>query len=150
VQIYPLDIVVSANGNEVYVLNMFSNTLSVISVPAVLNALPRPLFTDEPPTTLSNYRQDILDAYADLLGKFGQFLKDCFCDQFLVDCPTCGPDDKVYLGYVEIRTEQVYNICNFTKRRYVKSFPTWEYWLSTVPILPLVKQALAKFCCTVL
>jgi DNA-binding beta-propeller fold protein YncE len=150
VQIYPLDIVVSANGNAVYVLNMFSNTLSVISVPAVLSALPQPVFTDEPPTTLSNYRQDILDAYADLLGKFGQFLKDCFCDQFLVDCPECGPDDKVYLGCVEIRTEQVYNICNFTKRRYVKSFPTWEYWLSTVPILPLVKQALAKFCCTVL
>ena len=150
VQLYPLDIAVSSSGSAVYVLNMLSNTISVISVPTVLTSTTPPLYTHELPTTLSNYRQDILDAYADLLGKFGQYLKDCFCDQFLMDCPDCGPDDKVYLGCVEIRTEQVYNICNFTKRRYVKSFPTWEYWLSTIPILPLVKQALSRFCCTVL
>ena len=67
---------------------------------------------------------------------------------FLIDCPECTGEEKIYLGAVEIRNEKVYNICNFTKRHYVKSFPTWSYWLSTVPILPLIKRGFAEFCCS--
>jgi hypothetical protein len=51
---------------------------------------------------------------------------------------------------VEIRNRQVYNICNFTKRHYVKSAKNWEYWLSTVPVIPLVKKVFADLCCRVL
>lgn len=149
-QIAPLDLVVKADGSEAVVLNYLSNTLSLVKVTAVYDAVPLPDYTDEPPASLSVYRQAILEAYEDILEKFFQYLKDCFCDQFLVECPTCGPDDKVYLGCVEIKNRKVYHICNFTKRRYVKSFDTYEYWLSTVPILPLLKQLLAKFCCKVL
>jgi hypothetical protein len=50
---------------------------------------------------------------------------------------------------VEIRERKVYHICNFTKRKYVKSFPTYSYWLSTVPVLPALKQVFEKFCCFV-
>ncbi|HEX7048863.1 MAG TPA: DUF6519 domain-containing protein [Longimicrobiales bacterium] len=149
VQIMPAAIAATAKGNLVAVLNFFSNTLSIIDV-ATVTATSPPAYTAEPPLDLADYRQDIIDAYTALVKRFGQYLKDCFCDQFLVDCPECGPDDKVYLGCVEIRNGQVYHICNFTKRHYVKSFRTYGYWLSTIPILPLVKQAFAKFCCTVL
>ena len=100
--------------------------------------------------TLSAYRQQILDAYGDVFDHFLQYLKDCFCDKFLVDCPEYGPEDRVYLGCIEIRGQRVYNICNFTKRHYVKTFRTYGYWLSTIPILPLVKRAFARFCCCVL
>src|SRR5690606_6304086 len=40
--------------------------------------------------------------------------------------------------------------CNFSKRKYVKTFPTVEYWLSMVPIIPLVREAVRSFCCSVL
>jgi hypothetical protein len=150
VQILPLDVAVNAAGSQVCVHNVLSNTLSVVSVPTVITAVQLPAFTVEPPVTLSAYRQAILTAYGDLLEGFGQYLKDGFCDKFLVACPDCGPDDKVYLGCVEIRNRQVYNICNFTKRRYVKSAKNWEYWLSTVPVIPLVKKVFADLCCRVL
>ena len=106
-----------------------------------------PANVDDP---LGDFRQQMIDAYIDLFKGFWQYLKDSFCDQYLVDCPECTEDDKVYLGCVEIREGQVYHICNFTKRRYVKSFPTYGHWLSTIPILPLVKKAFGEFCCSVL
>ncbi|MGH7392387.1 MAG: DUF6519 domain-containing protein [Candidatus Rokuibacteriota bacterium] len=150
VQIIPLDIAANAAGTQVHVHNLLSNTISIVSVGTVITAVSLPSFTIEPPASLSTYRQAILTAYGDLLQGFGQYLKDCFCDKFLVACPDGGPDDKVYLGGVEIRNRQVYNICNFTRRRYVKSVQHWEYWLSTVPVLPLLKKAVADFCCRVL
>src|SRR5690606_5955728 len=39
--------------------------------------------------------------------------------------------------------------CNFSRRKYVKSFPTVGYWLSVVPIWPLLRQAVKWFCCSV-
>ncbi|HEX6911791.1 MAG TPA: DUF6519 domain-containing protein [Longimicrobium sp.] len=151
VQVVPGDLAVSADGETMVVLNYLSNTLSVVDVgDAVLMAGGQPDYTIEPPVALSAYRQQMLAAYADLLKGLLQYVKDCFCDRFLVDCPACGPDDKVYLCCVEVRGEEVYHICNFTKRHYVKSFRTYGYWLSTVPVLPLFKKLFGKLCCTVL
>ena len=150
-QIFPTDIAVSSSGRFGYILNPIVNTLTAIDLEVVFDPTnPALNFTAEPPTVISTYRQGVIDAFADLASHFLQYLKDCFCDKFLVDCPVCGPEDKVYLGCVEIRDGQVYNICNFTKRRYVKSFRTWGYWLSTVPVLPIIKKAFANFCCSVL
>jgi len=106
-----------------------------------------PSFTNEPPVTLADYREQMLKAFTDLSGVFVQYVKDCWCDKFLVECPEYSRADKIYLGTVEIRHAQVFHICNFSKRHYVKSFRTWGYWLSAVPILPIVKSAFAKFCC---
>jgi len=48
---------------------------------------------------------------------------------------------------VHIDTNKVFKICNFRKRKYVKTFRTVGHWLSTVPILPAMKEALTQFCC---
>jgi len=149
VQVFPMDIVTAPDGTSVYVLNSIVNTLTAIDIRQAFD-LPLPNYTDEAPVELEGYREDVMDAFKDLLSHFGQYLKDCFCDKFLVECPECDDDDKVYLGCVEIRNNEVYNICNFKKRRYAKSFRTWEYWLSTVPIGPLAKKAFTSFCCKVL
>jgi len=91
----------------------------------------------------------------DLSKVFGQYLKDCFCEHFLVDCPDCHGDEKIYLGSIQImknpttHNAEVYKICNFTKRRYVKSEQLVEYWLSAVPIIPVLKQLVADLCCKV-
>ena len=99
---------------------------------------------------LVDYRTAVLNAFFDLAGGFLQYLKDCLCDHFLVDCPTCDSDDKLYLAVISVKNGQVHKVCNFSLRKYVKSFPTVEYWLSLVPILPLAKKAVESFCCSVL
>lgn len=155
VQIAPVDIVTATTRNEMYVLNAISNTVSTIDIAAVFAGPPAPPYTVEPPITLSQYRTQMIHAFTDLTKVFGQYLKDCFCEHFLVDCPECHGDEKIYLGSIQIKIDpktgkpEVYKICNFTKRRYVKSEQLMEYWLSAVPIIPILKQLIADFCCSV-
>lgn len=150
VQILPVAMATAQtpNGPQLYVWNFLSFTLSLIDLNTVLAAKPN-TYTAEPPATLSAYRTQMLNAFTDLFKTFGIYVKDCFCEQFLVNCPDCK-DDKVYLGEVQIQDFKTFKICNFTKRRYVKSVQLMEYWLSTVPILPIIKTALADFCCKVI
>ncbi|MDH5480827.1 MAG: hypothetical protein OEX11_08730, partial [Nitrosomonas sp.] len=143
VQIQPVDVVVNKDNGQVYTLNFMSNTLSVI--PA--QELPvNSAFLD----TLAAYRTDVLLAFYGLFGNVLQYIKDCFCDHLLVKCPDCNGDELIYLANIEIRENKVYKICNFEKRKYVKSFPTIDYWLSLVPVMPLIEKAVSKFCCWIL
>ncbi len=148
-QIIPVDLATAADGRTVIAANYFSCTLNVIDTDFVLAGAPPPSYTIDPPSTLRQYREDVLTAFGDLLSHLLFYLKDKFCDQFLIKCPTCGPDERVILGAVRIQSRKVYKICNFTKRHYVKSFNTYGYWLSTVPVIPLVKRLFARFCCWV-
>jgi hypothetical protein len=149
VQLVPLGIAIDENTPRGYVLNTLVNTITSMNMNKVFQESPAPDYTQEPPDNLALYREDAIEAYKDVLSHILQYLKDCFCDKFLIDCPDCDEDDKVYLGCVEVRDSKVYNICNFSKRKYVKSFRTVEYWLSTVPVLPILNQAFTMFCCTV-
>ncbi len=134
------------SSQSVYVLNVLNNTIGV--VPAAM-LIPSPA-TVVSMSKLATYRNDALESFADLLGLILEDLKDCFCDRFLVNCPACDGDEKLYLGDIQIRASEVYRICNLDRRRYVKSFPTYGYWLSIVPILPIVKWLIERFCCAVL
>ena len=149
VQLFPIGIVVTEKNDSVYVLNSIVNTLTAIDVERTFKS-PPPNYTEEPPFDIADYHDDVITAYRDLMGHLLQHLKDAFCGKFIIDCPDCNEKDKVYLGTVKIRGRRVYRICNFSKRRYVKTFRTWGYWLSTVPILPVLKTSFAKFCCTVI
>jgi DNA-binding beta-propeller fold protein YncE len=147
-QVAPTSIALTPDGSQVVALNML-NTISLVDV-AVVDSIAPPSFTLEIGNTLPPYRTDAIQAFTDLFSVFAQSLKDAFCDKFLVECPECGPDDLIYLGTVEIKAKRVHHICNFNKRHYAKSFRTWSYWLSTVPILPMFKRAFAAFCCRIL
>lgn len=148
VQISPLAIAVGsdprAEGQRVYVLNSISNTIN--SAPASRFQPSRQI----PLQPLVDYRAAVLEAFVKLFGGLLQYLKDCLCDHLLVNCPECDEDDKIYLACIQVKGGCVYKICNFSKRKYVKSFPTIEYWLSAVPVLPLIGKAVEKFCCAVL
>ncbi len=144
-QIMPISLAVRPDDKEVYALNLLSNTVNAIDVAQLVAGTPT--FTAEPPLTLAAYRTQMLKAFTDLLGVFAQYIKDCWCDKFLVECHQCSKDDKVYLGTIEIKNDKVFHICNFSKRHYAKTFMTWSYWLSAVPLLPVLKKAFAKFCC---
>lgn len=145
VQIAPGSITTSPDRKQVYVSNYGSNTVS--SIPAELFD-PKKDFPLQP---LVDYRAAVINAFADLLGGLLQYLKDCFCDHLLVNCPTCDDKtDKLYLASITIKNGKVFKVCNFSMRKYVHSFPTVEYWLSIVPIIPAIKMAFEKFCCSVL
>ena len=141
-QIQPTDVIVEPRSGRVYALNFISNTLSAI--PADELDVNNAFLND-----LAQYRTAILTAFYGLFGGLLQYLKDCFCHHLLVKCPSCD-DDVLYLATVEIRDNQVYKICNFDKRKYVKSFPTMGYWFSLVPLWPMLKGVVSKFCCAVL
>src|SRR6185437_1249353 len=51
---------------------------------------------------------------------------------------------------ITIKNGKVFKVYNFSMRKYVHSFPTVEYWLSVIPIIPLIKTAVEKFCCAAL
>jgi ribosomal protein L29 len=141
------------NTLRVYVLNGISTTLTAFpeaylshKAPATLSPTPG---SAEFVAALKAYRLKILSAFLALMGGVWQSLKDCLCDRFLVDCPTCSPADEVYLAKITIRESEVYRVCNFSKRKYVKSFPTVDYWLSILPVMPLLDKAVEKICCAI-
>lgn len=127
-----------------YVLNYVSNTVSAIDVRLLQPDARFDL------AALAAYRKAMLEAYADLLAGFVQYVKDCFFDHFVVRCPQPTGDEVIELACISIRGKQVYKVCNFSRRRYVKSFPTVEYWLSAVPVLPALKLAFSTLACQVL
>jgi hypothetical protein len=143
VQIDPVALAWASEGNAVYALNFASRTLTTI--PASLLPGDTPFDVER----LAQYRDDVIEAFADLLAATFQYLKDCFCDHLLPKCPE-RDGEKVYLAGVEVRDEDVYAICNFTERRHVKTFPTVERWLSLVPVLPLLDVFVEKLCCLIL
>lgn len=139
VQAGPVDLEVNDKREEVHVLNHLGQSITVLNYELSVYQEQRPI--------LQAYRTDVISAFYGLLSGLLQYLKDCFCNHLLIQCPECDPEDKVYLGCLSLRDGKVYNICNFTKRKFVKTFPSVSYWLSLIPIGPLVAWAVEKLCC---
>src|SRR5690606_40783713 len=66
-----------------------------------------------------------------------------------MNSPDCEDKDKDWLATITIKDNEVYKICNIGKRKDVWTFPKFEYWLSLVPILPVLKMGVSKFCCAI-
>jgi hypothetical protein len=149
VQLFPIAIAPNKQNEQmVYVLNTLVNTITAMEVARVLRGTPPNYMSN--PNIIPDYRDAMLDAYKGLFMRLLQYLKDCFCDKFLIDCPQCTEKNKVYLGTIEIHDSEIYHICNFSKRKYVKTFRTVGYWLSVIPVANLLKKAFTVFCCAVL
>ena len=135
----------SPSVNALYVLNSTANTIS--EMPATMAAF------DAYPA-LEKYRIDALNAFIDLAGVLLENLKDCFCNLLLPTCASCdrsAPEGTgVGLACITIQNGVVAQICNLEKRKVVKSFSTVGYWLSLIPVIPLVKVMMEKFCCLAL
>jgi Family of unknown function (DUF6519) len=127
-----------------FILNQGSNTITVASG----NTLGSRFRFDF--DALRAYREQALKAYIDLLAGFLQYLKDCLCEHFLLECPSCGQDDAIELACISIRNNKAYKICNFAGRKYVKSFPAVDWWMSLVPVMPVMRHFLGEFCCMLL
>ncbi len=149
-QIGPIAVRAAKGGERWVVLNYFSRTLT--SIPARWTSATGAQQVDQSVIDrdkLKAYRAAALKALIQLAGRFLQYLKDCVCDRFLVECPK-DEGQKLYLGAVSFKKGKVYQICDFDRRRYVYSFPSVKYWGSLFPVLPFLKMALEKACCAVL
>jgi len=149
-QVQPIAISYQQATSRVHVWNDISNTITVIPASEIAPVNANGYANAWPLNTLVAYRVAVIDAFLDLIGGALQYFKDCFCDHLLVQCPTCDGDEELFLACISIRNGEVYKVCNFSKRKYVKSFPTVGYWMSLVPIVPLLHWVAEKFCCSVL
>ena len=144
VELHPTSIAFgSANNTNLYTLNSTANTIS---------AAPASMAPFAEYAALEKYRLDALNAFIDLAGALLQGLKDCFCRLLLPNCTACNDDSPegkgVPLACITIQDGIVDKICNLEKRRIVKSFPTVGYWLSLIPVIPLVKAVIQQLCCS--
>lgn len=130
------------NGEFAVVANRGSQTLTLIPASQFTTAA----VTD---SALAAYRDAVLAAFESLILPLIQGLKDCLCEHLLLDCMECGEDEFIPLARIEIRNGKVHHICNFDRRE-VLTFPKVKYWLSAVPIIPLVAFFVEKFCCWVI
>jgi hypothetical protein len=144
-QIGPTSIATDSDGLWFYVLEDFSNTITAIPATAYPDPKWRSTIDLE---ALQEYRRLALTQFLIVAGRFAQYLKDCVCEHLLIECPDGA--GKVYLADVSFKDGKIYQICNFHHRKYVHSFPTVEYWMSIVPVIPMLKWAVEKACCSVL
>jgi hypothetical protein len=87
------------------------------------------------------------EAAQELMAVWLQLILDCICHAFL---PQCGPDpcdDRVEIACVTVKGGKITDICNHSCRHYAGAFPSTFYWLSLVPVLPLIGRVLAAICC---
>lgn len=140
-EITPVSLAVSRKQNGIYALNLVSDTITAIP-------LEQKPWSATQTSALRRYRAEMLDAWYDLIGALLQYLKDGFCDLLVLKCRACCPDANViYLAGITVTGGKVHKTCNFSKRHYVKTFPGVEYWLSLIPVLPVIEYALREFCC---
>ena len=82
-----------------------------------------------------------------LLALLAQYLLDCICQALLPPCSPAQADDRLILACMTVKDDKIIDICNFCHRRYAGSFPSLYYWLSLVPVIPLIAYAVERICC---
>lgn len=128
---------------SVLVVNRDSHTISIFPEELIS---PHPQLTVE---AMVEYRLDLVACYRDLGLRLLQNIKDCCCEHLRVDCPDCGEDDVLELATVDIREGRVFHICHACRRELI-TFPKVGYWLSAIPVIPMLSQLVREFCCTLL
>lgn len=99
--------------------------------------------TGSDPTYLGQV-QDTINATLIMLF---EYLRECVCDTILPSCPADPGDDRLILACVTIKDGKITDICNFGCRQFAGSFPSFFYWLSIIPIVPLLKLLVDDVCC---
>jgi hypothetical protein len=138
-----------------YVINLFTGADFAIKCKAlkVFDAIvcpqPPPSQADKnssgsDPAYLKLIQENILRTFIML----AELIRDCVCDAFLPSCPTDPGDDRLILACLTIKDGAITDICNFGCRQFAGSFPSFFYWLSLIPVVPLFKLLLDDLCCS--
>jgi hypothetical protein len=81
-----------------------------------------------------------------------EYLRSCLCSALLPLCPDPPPANCVPLATITIRRKdcRIIRICNLEGRKFLTTFLNLQYWLSWLPYVRNLRNALARVCCTVL
>jgi len=93
------------------------------------------------------YLQTIQDTISKMFIALIEYFRECICHQLLPPCPTDPTDDRLIMACVTIKDGKITDICNFSCRKFAGAFPSFFYWLSVVPIVPLIRAVIDNFCC---
>jgi hypothetical protein len=97
--------------------------------------------------TVATYTPLIQPCIYHLATLLVQYVLDCICQALLPSCAPDPHDDRLILACVTLRGDKIMRICNFSCRHYAGSFPSLYYWLSLVPIVPLIALFIRQICC---
>lgn len=93
------------------------------------------------------YLQTIQNTISKMFVALIEYFRECICHQLLPPCPSDPADDRLILACVTIKDGKIIDICNFSCRKFAGAFPSFFYWLSIVPIVPLIRSLVDSFCC---
>lgn len=139
-QMQPMAMGIALAQKSVLVANRTSQTISQFPI-EVISARP-----GIDAKALDDYRNAMIGAFTALLARMLQMVKDCMCEHLLVQCEQCDESDVLVLASIEVRANKVHSICGLARKEVV-TFPKFFYWLSAVPIIPMITWAVEKFCC---
>jgi len=102
-----------------------------------------------PPIIAGNVDYQVTSATTllQLVGLLLQYMLDCICHQLLPPCSPDPNDDRLILACVTVRNCKIVDICNFACREFAGGFPSMKYWLSLVPIIPVLGYLVKTMCC---
>jgi hypothetical protein len=132
------------------VLTLFSNSGSITRCQAVsayeAAACPAPPNQQGDPPDVP-YLTAIQTSIQASLSALFEFLRECVCHDLLPPCPADPGDDRLILACLTVRDGEIVDICNFGCRQFAGGFPSFSYWLSAIPIVPLIKAVVGALCC---
>jgi hypothetical protein len=95
------------------------------------------------------YLQAIQDNIAQFIQALFVALRECICHNLLPPCPEDPTDDRLILACLTVKDGEILDICNFSCRQFAGAFPSFFYWLSAVPIVPIIRAVIDDLCCSV-
>jgi hypothetical protein len=100
-------------------------------------------------TTPQQYLLQVVQQLAPLLT---EYLRGCLCSALLPPCPEPALTNCVPLATITLRRKDchVLRICNLEGRKFLTTFPNLQYWLSWLPYVRNLRNALARVCCRVI
>ena len=97
--------------------------------------------------TVQIYGPKAEEVYTELKTVALQYILDCFCHSVLPPCPPDPCDDRVPIACITVKGGKIVDICNLSCRHYAGSFPSMFYWLSAIPIVPVISWLMRSICC---
>ena len=78
-----------------------------------------------------------------------EYIRSCACSALLPPCPDPAASNCVPLATITIRKRdcKIMRVCNWSVRKFVTTFPNLQYWLSFLPFVRSLRQAIEIGCC---
>jgi hypothetical protein len=89
----------------------------------------------------------VTQSAASLQSVVAVLLRECVCRALLPPCPEDPGDPRVPLAAIRVRGGKLISICTFGCRKQLIGWPSVLWWLSALPLGPLVAQLLEQLCC---